>query len=1244
MQDYVKRKKIFHYLRNLETDIILLQETHSDKTDEAFWKSQWGEFGWFASFSSNSRGVAILIRNSISVKVFSVFCDPNGRFLILNGKLNDVPVTLVNIYAPNKDDPDFLLEVFAEIDKFDNSSLIIGGDFNSVIGPLDYKGTRQTHCNSKTSEMLSIIIDEYDLVDVWRHYHPTLRQYTRHQKTPQVLSRLDYIFVSGNFLNNCVKSKILPGIQSDHSVVVIQFKDNQPLRGKGYWKLNCSYLHHDSDYINMVKDEIKKFKQIHQNSECNPNILWDCLKCVITGISTEYCSRKKKERMKEKVQLLNDIEKIRSCLNNNTSTIDSELVKLDELENKLNKIYDFETKGLMIRSRMRWLEEGEKCSKYFCNLENRAWQKKTINRVQNSQGNIVSDPNIILQEIQSFYSKLYSECDRDVQNENSNDTIFSNLDIPQLSEGEKHYLENPLSRNEIFDVIKSMKMNKSPGFDGFPIEFYMVFWPDICDMLMDSYNNSLQNGVLSMSQRNGVITLLPKKDRNPLFVKNYRPITLLTTDYKILAKCLAIRMKRFIHDLIHPDQSGFLKGRNIGNNVRLIFDIIEHTQMYDIPGAIILLDIEKAFDSVSHKFLFQTLKQFNFGSKFIGWLMTLYSERQTYVMNNGYLTKRISMQRGIFQGCPISPYLFLLVIEILALSIRQNEQVKGIKVKNNEVKISLFADDSVCFIDGTMNSFNSLMEILNNFGRCSGCKLNLTKTEAIWIGSKRLCQEFPLQNQGITWKSCTFKSLGVNFSLNLGLIFDLNYKEKLKRMTQTINCWRMRNLSLIGKICVIKSLVLPQLLYLFSVLSVKIPQKFFRELNSLFFKFIWSGGNDRVKRKFMCNDYAQCGLKMIDPYSFALSQKMAWVKCLLDDDFESVWKSIEILALEKFHRDASILWKSYAPETILSSLGNSQIADSLRTWYIYREQATVEHFNCKFSEIGGCQPLWFNRLIHSKSKKYFYYETWYEKDVSFVSHLVDPPLPGHKLFEDLILDFDIPQGDRRKFNFLMKHVPVEWLDDTPINNLHVHDVLVDKLITSRKVPCYAYKILNREQRPEKRYEYWKDNISIPLTSDWEKVHNANFMCTIDTRLRSFYFKIFHNTIALNVFLHRIKRKDSPNCSFCEEEEESIIHLFCDCDKVFPIWGHLFNVIKKNITSFNPTNFEKLFGVSSDKFVTYLMLITKYYIYLCRFKNTLPTINLFKKFVEKQKEIEYYVAKKRNKLPSHFKKWRFDVHV
>ena len=133
---------------------------------------------------------------------------------------------------------------------------------------------------------------------------------------------------------------------------------------------------------------------------------------------------------------------------------------------------------------------------------------------------------------------------------------------------------------------------------------------------------------------------------------------------------------------------------------------------------------------------------------------------------------------------------------------------------------------------------------------------------------------FPYSGQGVSWKTNQFRSLGIQFSLDRKLLFDLNYKKKLKQIKQLVNCWRMRNLSLIGKICVLKSLVLPQFLYLFSVLGIKIPLIFFTELNKIFYSFIWNGGKDRVKRRLMCNDYSLCGLRMIDPYAYSLAQKM----------------------------------------------------------------------------------------------------------------------------------------------------------------------------------------------------------------------------------------------------------------------------------------------------------------------------------------------------------------------------------
>ena len=463
--------------------------------------------------------------------------------------------------------------------------------------------------------MINILIVEFNLIDIWRHFNPNLRQYTRHQKSPKVLSRLDFFLISSNFISNCVNSKIIPSVSSDHSIVTCNFKVNNCPRGPGFWKMNCRFLQTDSDFINHIKEKILEFKEIHENTSCNPNILWDTFKCFISGHCMEYSARKKKERNATKSRLMDEISKLQAQIASDSR--DSSLgEKLASLEADLNKIVDFETNGLIIRSRCRWAEEREKSSKYFCNLEKRTCERKKIHRLKNTNGSTIFDNDSILNEIHMFYKHLYSK------HGDSKDcsSFLDNIVFPKLSDEKIQILDRPISKNELYRTVLSMKKNKTPGYDGFPIEFYIVFWPDVSDMLVDSYNYSLENGLLSLSQRNGIITLIPKKDKDPLEIKNYKPISLLTTDYKIISKTFANRMKDFLNDLIHLDQSGFLKGRNIGNNVRLLLDLIDYADCNNISGAIVLLDIEKAFDSVHHDFLLEVLKRFKFGENFIKWV------------------------------------------------------------------------------------------------------------------------------------------------------------------------------------------------------------------------------------------------------------------------------------------------------------------------------------------------------------------------------------------------------------------------------------------------------------------------------------------------------------------------------------------------------------------------------------------------------------------------------------------------
>ena len=288
LQDGFKRKAVFSYFHKKGDDIIFLQETHSSNLNEKFWSSQWGSHCWFSNFASNSRGVGILIKSNHKISVNSVDRDPDGRFLILDIIIDGFHMILVNLYGPNKDDPDFYFEVFAKLDNLDSSRLIVAGDLNVALGPLDYQGSCPAHSNKNASEALVSLKDEFNLIDVWRNEHPRLRAYTRHQKNPPVLSRLDYILVSSNLADNVKHSEIVCGIKSDHSIVKCKIFTNSPPKGKSYWKLNCHYLRHDADFVSFIKNKISEFKDIHRDTDCNPHVVWDAFKCSVTGHCIQY--------------------------------------------------------------------------------------------------------------------------------------------------------------------------------------------------------------------------------------------------------------------------------------------------------------------------------------------------------------------------------------------------------------------------------------------------------------------------------------------------------------------------------------------------------------------------------------------------------------------------------------------------------------------------------------------------------------------------------------------------------------------------------------------------------------------------------------------------------------------------------------------------------------------------------------------------------------------------------------------
>jgi len=161
---------------------------------------------------------------------------------------------------------------------------------------------------------------------------------------------------------------------------------------------------------------------------------------------------------------------------------------------------------------------------------------------------------------------------------------------------------------------------------------------------------------------------------------------LLNVDSKIATKAIAKRLEASLPKLVNPDQTGFIKGRYIGENIRLIIDTMEFTKTHNIPGILVSLDFRKAFDSLEWPFIMRTLDAFNFGTSIKKWVSTFYTNVESAVLNNGFLTNWFRPSRGVRQGCPLSPYLFILSAEIMSNKIRQNPNIKGIKILGNEVK------------------------------------------------------------------------------------------------------------------------------------------------------------------------------------------------------------------------------------------------------------------------------------------------------------------------------------------------------------------------------------------------------------------------------------------------------------------------------------------------------------------------------------------------------------------------------
>ena len=804
--------------------------------------------------------------------------------------------------------------------------------------------------------------------------------------------------------------------------------------------------------------------------------------------------------------------------------------------------------GSLLRSKVPGIEEGDTNLAYYSKLEKMRADENTIFSLMNKEGSLSEGTENIFNVVFDYYKGLYT---KELECGHLQDEFLNKINV-KLNQEERDSLDKDFTCEELGKAMSDLKPNKSPGSDGLTKEFFDYFWDLLCPLYMDCLKEIEETHSLTESQKLGLIRISYKKNGR-VFIENYRPITLLNVDLKILTRTLAVRMASVLSKLIHDNQR-CVPGRKITKNIHIVQDLIDVINKSNGKGALIFLDQEKAFDRISHTFIMKTLRAFGFGERFINWVKIVYSDTRSQVKINGFLTPSFPIERGVRQGCPLSALLYVLCAEVLGIAIRSNKNIHGFKYGNNEHKISQYADDMNAVVT-TEASIEELFTVLDKYERATNAKLNRGKTEALWVGEWRDRVDKPL---GLRWTSDKVNFLGVFVGNDREDCSLQSFSIVIEKIRAKFSYWKGKFLTLKGRVKTVNIFIFSKLWYILECQDFPITLK--NDLDKNLTDFIW---NDIHQRELNVVYREECvgGLNLQDPHTKMLTYRITWLHELFKGDPKSIElhlanslignhgqiKGIKLLHASSkydkniensFYKNSMKAWRQINP---IFCPGNLQ---SIRRDVVYENMLLVDD---------NCRPFKYPSRIPAYAPEY----------------ICDLPVTNH------------PREFKGIFKTLIPKINLAYMkmkyNDSGLNEYYI--MIAGKrqnlALISFNV-LYSFLLNSKPNQTCLWVGKWEEDTGIPVDA-WPEIWSNATSKMLNYQVQSSLWETLHRNFMCGYFA-RIAFNEQGICKLCNTEELTRTHIFMSCEVVLLCYNW-FLFITDKVQKVGPVDLlERAFGL------------------------------------------------------------------